>query len=181
MALPEKLFKPYDPKATEERIYKIWEESGFFAPEAHPPWVDNPEMNPNHGKTFTVIMTPPNANGKVHLGHAAFVTPEDVMVRFERMRGKKTLWLPGTDHAGFETQVVFEKELEKKGSSRFKMTREEFYKETWDFVQENKRATEEGLRGLGASCDWSRNIFTLDPRIIKIVYQTFEKMYQDGL
>src|SRR3990167_274871 len=172
MALPEKLFKPYDPKATEERIYKIWEESGFFSPDKLPG---------ERKEAFTIIMPPPNANGKVHLGHAAFVTPEDVMVRFERMRGKKTLWLPGTDHAGFETQVVFEKELEKKGSSRFKMTREEFYKETWDFVQENKRATEEGLRGLGASCDWSRNIFTLDPRIIKIVYQTFEKMYQDGL
>ncbi len=172
MAVPEKLLKPYDPKQTEERIYKLWEESGFF----------NPDKLPGDRKEpFTIIMPPPNANGKVHLGHAAFVTPEDIMVRFERMRGKKTLWLPGTDHAGFETQVVFEKELEKRGTSRFKMTREEFYKETWDFVQENKTATEEGLRGLGASCDWSRNIFTLDPRIVKIVYETFEKMHRDGL
>ena len=104
MSVPEKLLKPYDPKATEERIYRLWEESGFF----------NPDKLPGKRKeNFTIIMPPPNANGKVHLGHAAFVTPEDIMIRFERMRGKRALWLPGTDHAGFETQVVFEKELEK--------------------------------------------------------------------
>src|SRR3989338_6928558 len=102
MALPDKLFKPYDPKATEERIYKIWEESGFFAPEAHPPWVDNPEENPNLGKSFTIIMPPPNANGRLHAGHALFVTLEDIMTRYHRMKGEKTLWVPGADHAGFE-------------------------------------------------------------------------------
>ncbi|MCL5436227.1 MAG: valine--tRNA ligase [Patescibacteria group bacterium] len=103
------------------------------------------------------------------------------MIRYHRMKGEKALWLPGTDHAGFETQVVFEKKLEKEGRSRFKMQREEFYKEIYEFVQGNKHITEEGLRRLGASCDWSRNIFTLDPRIIKIVYETFRQMHADGL
>src|SRR3989344_6198329 len=135
MALPEKLFKPYDPKATEERIYKIWEESGFF----------NPDKLPGERKeTFTIIMPPPNANAPLHVGHALGMTIEDILIRYQRMQGKKTLWLPGTDHAGFETQVVFEKKLEKEGRSRFQMTREEFYNEVWDLVQGYKQQTEDG-------------------------------------
>ncbi len=160
--------KAYD-QSKESDIYKLWEESGFFNP-------DNLE-----GEPFTIIMPPGNANGQVHVGHALGFTLQDIMIRYARMQGKKTLWLPGSDHAGFETQVVFEKKLEKEGRSRFQMTREEFYKETWDFVQENKVKTEEGVRRLGASVDWSRNMFTLDPRIVKIVYETFEQMYEDGL
>lgn len=166
------LDKAYDHTKVEEKIYKMWEESGFF----------NPDNLPGERKeAYTIIMPPPNANAPLHVGHALGMTIEDILIRFNRMRGKKTLWLPGTDHAGFETQVVFEKKLEKQGSSRFKMTREEFYKATWDFVQDNKHISEQGIKRLGASCDWSRNIFTLDPEIIKIVYQTFQKMYSDGL
>ncbi len=163
----------YNSKDTEERIYRLWEESGLF----------NPDKLPDAGnrKPYTIIMPPPNANAPMHLGHALFVTVEDIIIRYQRMRGKRTLWLPGTDHAGFETQVVFEKKLDKEGRSRFQMQREEFYKEIWDFVQSNKHITEEGLRRLGASCDWSRNTFTLDPRIVKIVYGTFRQMYDDGL
>ena len=162
----------YNPQETESRIYDLWEKSGYF----------NPDALPNKkGESFTVILPPPNANAPLHAGHALGRTIEDILVRFNRMRGKKTLWLPGTDHAGFETQVVFEKKLEKEGRSRFGMERDEFYKEIWDFVQNNKHVSEEGLKRLGASCDWSRNIFTLDPRIIEIVYETFEKMYADGL
>ncbi|MBX4188291.1 MAG: valine--tRNA ligase [Candidatus Doudnabacteria bacterium] len=160
--------KAYD-QSKESDIYKLWELSGYFNP-------DNLSGDP-----FTIIMPPANANGKLHVGHALFLTLEDLMIRFERMRGKKTLWLPGTDHAGFETQVVFEKKLEKEGRSRFKMTREDFYKEVMSFVQENKHFSEEGMRGLGASADWSRNTFSLDEGIIKIVYQTFKHMIEDGL
>jgi valyl-tRNA synthetase len=166
------LEKAYDHSKVEEKIYKMWEASGFF----------NPDKLPGKRKEpYTIIMPPPNANAPMHLGHALFVTIEDILIRYKRMQGYKALWQPGTDHAGFETQVVFEKKLEKEGRSRFKMQREEFYKEVWDFVQANKHITENGLRRLGASCDWDRNIFTLDPKIIKIVYGTFKKMYGDGL
>lgn len=164
--------KNYDSKETEDRIYKLWEKSGFFNPDKLPERHKNP---------FVVIMPPPNANAPLHVGHALGTTIQDILIRYNRMRGKKTLYLPGTDHAGFETQVVFEKFLEKQDKSRFKMTREEFYKECWDFVQKNKHLSEEGLKKLGASCDWDRNIFTLDPEIVNIVYETFEKMYREGL
>jgi valyl-tRNA synthetase len=166
------LDKAYDHSKVEEKIYEQWEKSGYFNPDNLPG---------DRKKTYTIIMPPPNANAPMHLGHALFVTIEDILIRYHRMRGEKTLWQPGTDHAGFETQVVFEKKLEKEGRSRFKMQREEFYKEIWDFVQSNKHITENGLRRLGASCDWDRNIFTLDPEIVKIVYETFKQMYQDGL
>jgi valyl-tRNA synthetase len=157
----------------EQRIYKQWEDSGYFNPDNLPCAED--------AESYTIIMPPPNANAPMHLGHALFVTIEDILIRYNRMQGKRTLWLPGTDHAGFETQVVFEKKLEKENRSRFKMQRDEFYREIYDFVQSNKHVTEDGIRCLGASCDWSRNTFTLDPRIVTVVYDTFEKLYGDGL
>lgn len=168
----EYMEKAYDHSQVEEKIYKIWQESGYFNPDKLPGERTEP---------YTIIMPPPNANAPMHLGHALFVTIEDILIRYHRMQGKKTLWVPGTDHAGFETQVVYEKKLDKEGRSRFSITREEFYKEVWDFVQSNKHITENSLKRLGASCDWGRNIFTLDPEIIKVVYETFEKMHQDGL
>ena len=137
-----------------------------------------PKKVPSH---FCIIMPPPNANGSLHVGHAVFVTLEDIMTRYQRMRGKAALWLPGADHAGFETQVVFEKKLEKEGRNRFEIPREQLYKETLEFTLKNKTVMENQLRKLGASCDWSREKFTLDPEIIKIVYQTFKKLYDDGL
>ncbi|HOV88875.1 MAG TPA: valine--tRNA ligase [Candidatus Paceibacterota bacterium] len=171
------LDKTYQPNKVEEKIYKMWEKSGYF----------NPDNLPNRSKkTFTILMPPPNANGSLHLGHALTMTIEDIMIRYQRMRGLKTLWLPGADHAGFETQVVFEKELEKKGTSRFEILKEEggrekLYQMIWDFTQANKLRMEEQVKKLGASCDWSREKFTLDPSIVKIVYQTFQRMYEDGL
>ena len=161
--------KAYDHTKVESKIYQQWLDSGFFNP-------DNLK-----GEPYTIIMPPPNANAPLHVGHALGMTVEDILIRYQRMQGKKTLWLPGTDHAGFETQVVYEKKLEKQGTSRFKLSREEFYKGAWDFVQENKHISEAGIKRLGASCDWSRNTFTLDPEIIKIVYQTFKQMHEDGL
>ncbi len=128
-----------------------------------------------------MIMPPPNANDNLHIGHARFVTIQDAITRYHRMRGEPTLWLPGADHAGIETQYVFEKKLEKEGRSRFDFNRESLYQMIWEYVQKNKKNMESQLRALGASCDWSRNKFTLDPDIIKIVYKTFKKLYDDGL
>ncbi len=168
------LEKTYNASAVENRIYQMWLDSGFFNP-------DNLINAGDKENSFTIIMPPPNANAPLHVGHALGLTIEDILVRYHRMQGKRALWLPGTDHAGFETQVVFEKKLEKEGRSRLQMNREEFYKEVWDFVQNNKHISEDGIKRLGASCDWSRNTFTLDPEIVKVVYATFQKMYEDGL
>lgn len=168
----EKFLKPYDHKAVEGPVYEAWEKSGYF----------NPDNLPGErAEPFTIIMPPPNANGSLHAGHAVFVTIEDLMIRYQRMRGKKALWLPGADHAGFETQVVYEKKLEKEGRTRFGMEPEALRKEILDFTLANKSFMEGQLRQLGASCDWSREKFTLDPDIVTTVYGTFEKLYQDGL
>ena len=168
----DKLLKPYNPKATEERIYKLWEESGFF----------NPDKNTDpKAKPFTIIMPPTNANGSLHAGHGLVMTIEDIMVRYKRMQGFKTLWLPGLDHAGFETQVVYEKKLEKEGRSRFGMDSKELYKEILDFTLENSKNIKLQIKKMGASCDWSREKFTLDDDVIKTVHQTFKRMYDDGL
>jgi valyl-tRNA synthetase len=166
------LLQPYDPEKTETKIYKTWEESGFFNPDNLPA---------RHEKSFTIIMPPPNANGHLHAGHALFITLEDIMTRFKRMRGYKALWVPGADHAGFETQIVYEKKLEKEGRSRFHMTPEELYKEIYAFTIENKAHMENEVRRLGASCDWSRETFTLEPKVVEEVQRTFKKMYDDGL
>ncbi|MBU6142201.1 valine--tRNA ligase [Patescibacteria group bacterium] len=162
----------YEPKTVEETIYALWDRSGYFDPDNLPA---------RHKKPFTIIMPPPNANGSLHIGHALFVTLQDIMIRYQRMQGKKTLWLPGADHAGFETQVVYTKKLEKEGRSFWGMPREQLYNEIKDFTLANKKYMEGQLKKLGASCDWSREKFTLDDNIIDVVYQTFEQLYNDGL
>ncbi|MEX0933253.1 MAG: valine--tRNA ligase [Candidatus Paceibacterota bacterium] len=164
--------KPYDPQETEKRIYARWLESGYFTPENLPGERKGP---------FTIIMPPPNANGSLHAGHAVFVTIEDLLIRYKRMQGFTTLWLPGADHAGFETQVVYEKKLEKEGRSRFNMDPDTLRQEIMDFTLANKTHMEEQLRELGASCDWTRNTFTLDTKIVETVYDTFQKLYDDKL
>ena len=168
----EKLLKPYNPKNTEERIYKLWEESGFF----------NPDNLPGERKgVFTIIMPPTNANGSLHAGHGLVMTIEDIMIRYKRMRGFKTLWLPGLDHAGFETQVVYEKKLEKEGRTGFGMDPKKLYKEILDFTLNNSTNIKSQIRKMGASCDWSREKFTLDNDVVKTVYQTFKRMHDDNL
>lgn len=168
----DKFLKPYDPQENEGDIYKKWLDSGYFNPDKLPK---------RHKDPYSIIMPPPNANGSLHAGHALFVAVEDIMIRFERMRGKKTLWYPGADHAGFETQVVYEKKLAKEGHSRFQIPKEELYKEILDFTLANKSHMEGQLRQLGASCDWSRELFTLDDRVIKTVNDTFKKLEEDDL
>jgi valyl-tRNA synthetase len=170
--IPEIFLKPYEPANHESNIYTLWQESGFFNPDNLPG--DRTEQ-------FSIVMPPPNANGSLHAGHALFVTIQDIMMRFERMRGKKAVWFPGADHAGFETQVVYEKKLQKEGRSRFQMSDEELYQEIWDFTQSNKDFMINQIKELGASCDWDRLLFTLDDRVVNVVHQTFKKLEEDGL
>lgn len=172
-----KFLKPYNPKETESRIYSDLEKSGFFNP-------DNcvkDGYTAKDAKSFTIIMPPTNANGSLHAGHGLVMTIEDIITRYKRMSGYKTLWLPGLDHAGFETQVVYEKKLEKEGKSRFDFEREQLYKDILKFTLENSSNIKSQIRSTGASCDWSREKFTLDDDVVKIVYQTFKKLYDDKL
>lgn len=162
--------KAYNPEQNESKIYEMWENEGYFSPK-----IDKKK------KPFTIIMPPPNANGSLHIGHALFVTLQDIMIRYHRMKGDTTLWLPGSDHAGFETQVVFDKKLIKEGRKKHEIPKEQLLKEMMNFTQENKKVMEQQLRKLGASCDWSRNKFMLDEDIIQTVYSTFKKLKQDGL
>lgn len=168
--------KPFEPSETEARIYELWEKTGYFSPDNLPESLTN-----KNGKPFTIVMPPPNANGNLHAGHALFITLEDLFTRFRRMQGYKALWIPGADHAGFETQVVYEKKLEKEGRSRFQMDPEDLYKEILAFTLENKANMENQVKALGASCDWSREKFTLDEDIVAEVQRTFVKMHEDGL
>jgi len=159
----------YQPQLVEEKIYKEWEEKGYF----------KASVNKNK-KPFSIILPPPNANGNLHLGHAMF-TYEDIMVRFNKMMGEETLWLLGLDHAGTETQFVFEKYLKKQGKSRYDYKRDELYKMIWKYVAENKSTIKNQLKRLGFALDWSREKFTMDPEIVKIVYKTFKDLFDQGL
>lgn len=165
--------KNYDPKLYEDKIYEEWEKSGAFQP--------SNSVNQSASKPFTIIMPPPNANDPLHIGHAMFIAIEDILIRYHRMKGDPTLWLPGTDHAGIETQFVFEKKLAKKGQSRFDFDRDTLYKMIWDYVSENSGVTVNQMKKLGASADWSRYKFTLDEDIVKTVKETFIKLNNDGL
>ncbi len=167
--------KNYDHKEYEEKIYREWEASGAFTPPT------GAGVAKTGQKTLTIIMPPPNANDPLHVGHAMFVTIEDILVRFHRMRGEATLWLPGTDHAGIETQFVFEKKLAKQKKSRFDFDRDTLYQMIWDYVQENSGVAIEQMKKLGASADWSRYKFTLDQEVVTEVIKTFVKLHEDGL
>ena len=162
--------KQYDHKKLEPAIMSKWESAQVFKAQI------DPKKTP-----YTIVLPPPNANGKLHMGHVLMCAIEDVLIRWKKMQGFSTLWLPGTDHAGFETQVVFEKELKKQDKSRFDFDRNTLYQKIWDFVQENKHVIEEQIRSMGSGLDWSRYTFTLDPKVVSTVYKTFSKMIGDGL
>ncbi len=165
--------KIYEPKLVEDSIYKKWEESGFF----------NPDLLPGkRKKAFTISMPPPNATGVLHIGHAEFITIQDLVIRFQRMIGKKALWLPGTDHAAIATQTKVEKLIKtKEGKSRHDLGREEFLKRVKDYVKNSQHIIRSQLKKMGSSCDWSRERFTLDEGLTNAVQQAFILMYQDGL
>lgn len=175
--IPKPLLSAYDPLSTEKRVYELELGSGLF----------NPEISIEKGVTakdaepYTIIMPPPNANGRLHAGHALTITLQDILIRYERMRGKRTLWVPGADHAGFETQIVYERKLEQEGKTRFDIDPKVLYKQIYDFTIENKAHMEADVRRLGASCDWSREKFTLDPDVVSAVQETFRKMHADSL
>jgi valyl-tRNA synthetase len=161
--------KVYNHKEVEEKWYSFWEKSGFFTPK-----IDKKR------KPFCILLPLPNANDPIHMGHALF-TVEDIMVRYHRMLGEPTLWLPGSDHAGIETQFVFEKKLAERGKSRFDFDRETLYKMISDFVEQNRNININQLKKLGFSLDWTRYHYSLEPEIIRTVLETFHKLYQDGL
>ncbi len=171
----DKFLKPYDPANTEDRIYTLWEESGFFNPDKLP------ERN-QKGETFSIILPPPNVTGILHMGHAAMLAIEDIMIRYKRMRGYKTLWLPGTDHAAIATQSRVEKELEKtEKKRRHDLGREEFLKRVDAFAADSHDTIVNQIRKMGASIDWSREAFTLDKQRSLAVRTAFKRMYDMGL
>ncbi len=169
----DKFLKPYNPTETEPRIYKMWEESGFFNPDNLPT---------RHKEPYTIMMPPPNATGILHMGHALMLTTEDIIIRYQRMRGKKVLYLPGTDHASIATQSKVEKDIYKKeNKNRFELGREELLKRIGEFVQNSRNTITSQIKTLGTSCDWSREAFTLDDKRNFAVRTVFKKMYDDGL
>lgn len=161
--------KNYNHKNTENYIYKMWEEGNYFQPK-----IDLSK------KPFSIILPLPNANDPMHMGHALF-TIQDIMIRYHRMKGDPSMWLPGGDHAGIETQFVFEKHLAKTGKSRFDFDRETLYKMISDFVEKNKDINKEQMKQLGFSLDWERYHFSLEPEIVEKVLTTFRKLFKDGL
>lgn len=165
-----KLPKAYEPNQYEEAIYALWEKGGAFEPK-----------NRGQKSSYSIVMPPPNANADLHIGYELTSVLEDIAVRYHRMKGEAALLLPGADHAGFETQVVYEKRLAKEGKSRFDFSREELYRQIWDFVAENRDSFETQLRRMGTSCDWSKFTFTLEDKVIKRAYATFQKMWNEGL
>ena len=174
---PEKLLSSYSPKDTENRIYRDWEESGFFNPDT---LVERGIISKD-AEPFTIVLPPPNVTGTLHTGHAVMLVIEDIMTRFARMQGKKTLWLPGTDHAAIATQSKVEKLLEKEGVRKADLGREEFLKRVNDYAMASHDTIVTQARKMGASLDWSREAFTLDEARTKAVNTAFTRMYADGL
>ncbi|MCK9415814.1 class I tRNA ligase family protein, partial [Candidatus Dojkabacteria bacterium] len=171
------------PKAYESNIeketYRRWEEAGLFNPDNMQTYLE--ESGYTVKKPFTIALPPPNANGNLHLGHMCGYSFHDAIGRYMRMTGHPTLLLPGKDHAGIQTETAFSKKLQKEGKSKWDLGREEFYKQCYDFSMvnaENARAQE---KNIGLSADYSRELFTLDPKLTEIVYETFYKMHEDGL
>ncbi len=162
------LAKQYVPNDYEPNIYALWETSGALEPTGV-------------GKPYSIIMPPPNANGNLHIGHALDMNLKDILIRYHRMKGDDAVFIPGADHAGFETWVVYERELTKQGKSRFDFSRDQLYSQVWNFVQEKRGNMELQLRALGVSASWKHLTFTLDDKVINTVYDTFKKMWDDNL
>src|SRR5438477_1607173 len=168
--MKEELAKRYEPKEFEQKIYAFWEEGEYFTP------VDDPER-----PKFSIVIPPPNVTGRLHIGHALVMTLQDVVVRWKRMSGFNTLWLPGTDHAGIATQMVVERDLAKKGISRFDLGREKFEEKVWEWKEAYGNEIIDQLKRLGASADWSRTRFTLDEGLSRAVRHVFVELHREGL
>ena len=172
-----KFTKSYEPGEFEPTIYAQWEQSGAFQPRK----IVAESRENETDDTYAIVMPPPNANGDLHIGHGLTIAIEDALTRYYRLRGRSTWYIPGADHAGFETWVVYERALEKQGHTRFEYTRDELYARVWDFVEEQRGNMELQVRALGASCAWDDLTFTLDENVVAQVYKTFEKMWKDGM
>ena len=168
--MKQELDKRYDPKTFEQRIYQTWEEKGYFTPDLDR---DKPK--------FSIVIPPPNVTGRLHIGHALVNTLQDIVVRWKRMSGFNTLWLPGTDHAGIATQMLVDRDLAKQGISRFDLGREKFLERVWEWKEKYGGEIIEQLKRLGASADWTRSRFTLDEGLSRAVRYVFVKLYEDGL
>lgn len=163
-----KLAKAYTPNDYEPTTYALWESSGVFEPKGK-------------GTPYSIVMPPPNANGNLHIGHALMADLEDMLVRYHRMKGFDAVYIPGADHAGFETWVVYERVLEKEGKTRFDFSREQLYSQVWEFVDKNRGNMELQLRALGAGASWKDLVFTLDKKVIDTTYATFKKLWDEKL
>ena len=182
-----KFASSYEPGDFESDIYAAWEAAGVFQPTITTLPVDNDGNGEDDRKVvnkddvYSIVMPPPNANGNLHIGHGLTIALEDSLIRFHRLRGQSAWYIPGADHAGFETWVVYERALEKEGHTRFEFDRDELYSRVWNFVAEQRGNMELQVRALGASCAWGDLTFTLDENVVDRVYTTFEKMWNDGL
>ena len=170
-----KMLDKYEPALFESDVYKWWESSGCFLPDAKGGSPDNGK------KPYVLPMPPPNVTGRLHMGHAIFVALQDVLARFHRMRGRPVLWLPGTDHAGIATQLQVEKLLAQEGTTREKVGREEFLKRVWEYKAEQGGFITSQLRSLGASADWTREKFTMDADLSQAVVEAFCRLHEKGL
>ena len=162
--------KAYEPQAVEGKWYRFWEEGGYFKPSGD-----------TTRPTFVISMPPPNVTGALHLGHAITATIEDILIRYHRMKGDDTLWVPGEDHAGIATQAVVERLLAQEGTDRHAIGREAFLERVWQWVNQYKSRIQDQHRRMGASCDWSRERFTLDEGLSKAVREVFVCLYEEGL
>ena len=181
-----KFASSYEPNQYEADIYAAWEAAGVFKPAVSTIPVDNDgdgidDREERARLTYSIVMPPPNANGNLHIGHGLTIALEDSLIRYYRLNGKSSWYIPGADHAGFETWVVYERTLEANGHTRFEYSRDELYARVWDFVAMQRGNMELQLRALGASCSWDDLTFTLDENVVNRVYTTFEKMWNDGL
>jgi valyl-tRNA synthetase len=170
--MTEPLAPQYNPSAIESELYHWWTERGLFSPESHAQGT---------GQPYVIMMPPPNVTAVLHMGHGLNNTVQDVLIRFERMRGRRALWLPGTDHAGIATQNVVERELAEEGLTRFDLGRDGFVERVWAHVRETGSAILEQLKAIGSSADWSRTYFTLDAGLSRAVRETFVRLYEEGL
>ncbi len=169
--------KTYNFRETEGRIYQMWEQRGYFQPSNDP---NKPDFDPTK-KPFVISIPPPNVTGELHLGHAMFVAIEDLMIRYHRMKGYSTLWVPGTDHAGIATQLMVEKSLAQEGLTREQLGREEFLRRAWAWKEKYHARITSQIRRLGASCDWTRERFTLDEGLSRAVREAFVRLWEKGL
>ncbi len=177
--MEKEISKTFDSNEKELQIYELWERSGFSNPDRMEEFLKAEGVDVKD--SFTITLPPPNANGNLHLGHVCGYSFHDVMGRYMRMTGHPTLLLPGKDHAGIQTESVFSKILEAEGKDKREMGREAFYKATYEFCMQNIENAREQEKRIGLSADYSREFFTLDPRLTKVVYETFYKMFEDGL